>query len=600
MTTTLGPTSTRAAAAPATDPTTAARYRVRRAFARIAEVDRPEVWITLRAEEDVLADLVDVHRRADAGQRLPLAGVLVAVKDNIDVAGLPTTAAAPSFASTPDVSAPCVQRLVDAGAVVLGKTNLDQFATGLVGVRSPYGAVRHATLPDRVSGGSSSGSAVAVALDVVDLALGTDTAGSGRVPAALHGLVGIKTTVGLVPTDGVVPACRSFDVVTTFSRDVALGRLATSVMTRPGSPAARSAPADARLGLRWRPVVAVPVAANLEALDPAWREAFATVPDRLAALGAEVVERDVAPLLDAARLLYDGALVAERYAAVGAAVDAGGPDLDPTVAAIIGAGRDVPAHRYVTDRAGLDRTRTVLRDLLDGVDLLVTPTTTEHPTIAAVQADPVAINARMGTFTNFVNLLDLAAVALPAGVEAAGTPLGVTVLARAFEDDLALDLAARWLGEPTGAGEVPLVSTAATALLAVFGAHLRGQPLHHELEALGARFLHPVRTSARYRLVALGTTPPKPGLVRVGTEGGASIAGELYEISVGGLGAFLRDLPAPMTLGAVTLDDGSSVVGFGCTHEAVAGARDVTAAGSWPAYLAERSGAGTTGGASTP
>jgi len=567
--------------------------RVRRAWARIAEVDRPEVWITLRTEEDVLADAARVDARRRDGEELPLAGVLLAVKDNIDVAGLPTTAAAPSFAAVAARSAPCVDRLVDAGAIVVGKTNLDQFATGLVGVRSPYGAVRHATHPELVSGGSSSGSAVAVALGIVDLALGTDTAGSGRVPAALHGIVGIKTTPGLVPTDGVVPACRSFDVVTTFTRDVALGRLATSLLV-----GGRRVPADARLGLRRRPVVGVPRAADLGPLEPAYREAFRAVPDRLRALGARVVEVDVSALLAAARLLYDGALVAERYAAVGPAVEAGGDDLDPTVASIIRAGRDVPAHAYVADRARLDATRARLDDLLDGLDLLVTPTTTEHPAIDDVLADPVAINARMGTYTNFVNLLDLAAVSVPAGtVPADGPhgprPFGVTVLARAAEDDLALDLAQRWTAAtampaattPPGPSVLAAAGVPTTTLLVV-GAHLRGQPLHHELEDLGARFVRAARTTDAYRLVALPTVPRKPGLVPTAPGVGAPVEGELYELSTGALGAFLARLPAPMTLGPVTLEDGTCVVGFGCSPVAAAGAEDITALGSWRAYLA--------------
>jgi len=564
--------------------------RVRRAWARIAEVDRPEVWITLRAEGDVLADAARVDARRRDGEELPLAGVLLAVKDNIDVAGLPTSAAAPSFAAVARRSAPCVERLVDAGAVVVGKTNLDQFATGLVGVRSPYGAVRHATHPELVSGGSSSGSAVAVALGVVDLALGTDTAGSGRVPAALHGIVGIKTTPGLVPTEGVVPACRSFDVVTTFTRDVALGRLATSLLVG----GRRRVPADARLGLRRRPVVGVPRAADLGPLEPAYREAFGAVPARLRALGARVVEVDVSALLAAARLLYDGALVAERYAAVGPAVEAGGDDLDPTVASIIRAGRDVPAHAYVADRARLDATRARLEDLLDGLVFFVKPTTTEHPAIDDVLADPVAINARLGTYTNFVNLLDLAAVSVPAGTVPGGRhgprPFGVTVLARTGEDDLALDLAHRWTGgAPDGAPVAPSVLAAAgvpTTTLLVVGAHLRGQPLHHELEDLGARFLRAARTADAYRLVALPTVPRKPGLVPTAPGAGARVEGELYELSTGALGTFLARLPAPMTLGPVTLEDGTRVVGFGCSPAATAGAEDITALGSWRAYLA--------------
>ncbi|ROS25814.1 allophanate hydrolase [Cellulomonas sp. PhB150] len=565
---------------------TMAEQRVRDAYARIAAADRPEVWIALVPEADALAAARVVDARVAAGADLPLAGLTLAVKDNIDVAGMLTTAGCPSYATSPagrpgpaPVTAPAVERLVAAGAVLLGKTNLDQFATGLVGTRSPFGAVRHATLPDRVSGGSSSGSAVAVALGIADIGLGTDTAGSGRVPAAFGGIVGIKTTVGLVPTSGVIPACRTYDVVTTFTRDLALGVLATRLMvgTDPTDPSGRPWPADVRLGLRAAPVVAVPRPDDLLPLSPTWRAAFAAAVASVRATGASTVEVDVSPMLEAARLLYDGAIVAERYEAVGAFLDTAPPDADPTVAAIIAAGRDVAAHAYVADRATLAAAAARTEEILAGADLLLLPTTTEHPTIAAVQADPVAINRRLGTYTNFVNMLDLAAVAVPAGTVDGG-PFGVTVLARAFDDQLALDLSARLLRESVGS-----VVEAGVDVLVV-GAHLRGQPLHPELEALGARFVASVRTSAAYRLVALDTVPRKPGLVRTGS--GSPIAGEVWRMSAGALGSFLAALPAPMSLGRAELEDGSWVVGFGCTAEAGAAGVDVTDAGGWVAALA--------------
>jgi len=559
-----------------------AEARVRAAYARIDEVDRPEVWITLVPPAVALEAARAVDLRLDAGEALPLAGLTVAVKDNIDVAGLPTTAACPSYATavggrpgTPRATAPAIQALVDAGAVVLGKTNLDQFATGLVGVRSPYGAVRHATLPDRVSGGSSSGSAVAVALGIADIGIGTDTAGSGRVPAAFGGLVGIKTTLGLVPTTGVVPACRTYDVVTTFTRDLALGVRATRVMTGadPRDPVRRGWPADVRLGLRAAPVVAVPRDEDLAPLSPGWRAAFEAAVDGIHATGAQVRTVDISGMLAAARLLYDGAIVAERYEAVGAFL-ADAPDADPTVRSIILAGRDTPAHAYIDDRARLAVAKVDAAAVLDGCDLLVLPTTTEHPTIAAVQADPVGINRRLGTYTNFVNLLDLAAVAIPAG-EADGGPFGITLVSRAFDDQLGLDLAARLLG-----AEAPSVVDDGVDVLVV-GAHLRGQPLNAELEELGARFGRAVRTSDAYRLVALDTQPRKPGLLRVGPGGGAPIAGEIWRLSPGALGTLLAGLPGPMMLGRVELADGTWVVGFGCTVESGAAGSDITAAGGW-------------------
>jgi allophanate hydrolase len=566
--------------------TGAAEARVRLAYARISEVDRPEVWIALRPMDEALGAARAVDARTAAGAALPLAGLTLAVKDNIDVLGSPTTAACPSFATDPAgrpgpaaASAPAIQALVDAGAVVLGKTNLDQFATGLVGVRSPYGAVRHATLPERISGGSSSGSAVAVALGIADIGIGTDTAGSGRVPAAFGGIVGIKSTVGLVPTTGVVPACRTFDVVTTFTRDLELGVLATRLMTGvdPKDPSRRSWPAEVRLGLRAAPVVAVPRDEDLTVLSPGWRSAFALAVAAVRATGARTRTVDVSGMLDAARLLYDGAIVAERYEAVGAFLE-NAPDADPTVAAIIAAGRDITAHAYVTDRARLASARVAAHQLLDGCDVLLLPTTTEHPTIAAVRADPVAVNRRLGTYTNFVNLLDLAAVAIPAG-EADGGPFGVTVLARAFDDQLAIDLAARLLGTAGG-----LVVAGGIQVLVV-GAHLRGQPLNGQLESVGARFERSVRTSDAYRLVALGTNPRKPGLLRTGPGDGAPITGEVWRMSPAALGTFLADLPAPMNLGPVELFDGTWVVGFGCTVEAGAAGTDITSAGGWVAAL---------------
>lgn len=564
-----------------------AEARVRSAYARIAEVERPEVWIELLPVDEVLAVARAVDARVAAGAELPLAGLTLAVKDNVDVRGLPTTAACPSFATDPrgrpgpaKASAPAVQALVDAGAVVLGKTNLDQFATGLVGVRSPFGVVRHATLPDRISGGSSSGSAVAVALGIADIGIGTDTAGSGRVPAAFGGLVGIKTSLGLVPTVGVVPACRSYDVVTTFTRDLELGVLATRLMTGvdPLDPARRAWPVDVRLGLGAAPLVAVPRDEDLAPLSPSWRAAFERAVDAVRATGAQTRTVDISGMLAAARLLYDGAIVAERYEAIGSFLE-GAVDADPTVATIIAAGRDITADAYVADRAQLAAARVEAMAVLEDCDLLLLPTTTEHPTIAAVQADPLTINRRLGTYTNFVNLLDLAAVAIPAG-EADGGPFGVTVLARAFDDQLAVDLAARLLGT---AGAL-LVDGGVEVL--VVGAHLRGQPLNGQLEALGARFERSVRTSDAYRLVALTTRPKKPGLLRVGPGAGAPIAGEVWRMSAGALGRFLAELPEPMSLGQVELSDGTRVVGFGCTVEAGAAGTDITASGGWVAALA--------------
>jgi allophanate hydrolase len=555
--------------------------RVRAAYERIEAADRPEVWITLRPLEEALADAVAVEARLEAGEKLPLAGCTLAVKDNIDVAGLPTTAGCPAYAYDPEVSAPAVERLVAAGAIVLGKTNLDQFATGLVGTRSPYGAVRDALRPDRVSGGSSSGSAVAVALRMADLALGTDTAGSGRVPAAFQGLAGIKPTRGLVPTLGVVPACRTLDCVTVLARELALAERAMGLMTGPtaADPTSRSWPPDAPLGAPPAPRVGIPPAEQLGALGPGGAEAFAVAVARVAETGARLVEIDLEPFLAAARLLYDGAFVAERHAAVGAFVRAHRDAVDPTVGAIVDAAGDLAAHDLVSDGERLDRLRLDAATQLAAIDALLLPTVPDQPTIADVAADPVGVNSRMGTYTNFCNLLDLCAVAVPAG-EAAGGHFGVTVLAPAFADRVAADVAGLLAGAGDAAWGPPGVA------LFVVGAHRSGQPLNGELTGRGAHLARMTVTSADYRLYRLDTEPPKPGLVRV-DRGGAAIEGELWLLPPAGLASLLAALPPPMALGRVRLADGSEPIGFLCEPAAVDGAADITRHGSWSAYLAE-------------
>lgn len=393
---------------------------------------RPEAWIELRPQQDVTAELIAVLGRHEAGVRLPLAGLLFAVKGNIDVAGIDTTAACPAFAYRPDADATAVAHLRAAGAVALGSTNLDQFATGLVGSRSPYGAVRHAIDPSRISGGSSSGSSVAVALGAADFALGTDTAGSGRVPAAFHGLIGLKPTKGLVSTAGVVPACRSFDVVSVLAAEL---DLAETVLTVISGPDARDPLSRAGTAPRFRETarVGVPLPGQLGDLAPGWAEAFDAETARWAEAGAEMVPVDIEVFLATARMLYDGAFVAERYAAVGAFVDAHPDEVDPTVGGIISRAGELPAWRLAHDQERLARAAVQVREVFGRIDALLLPTTTEHPTMAAVAADPVGVNSRLGRFTNFANLLDLAALAYPAGV-VHGLPFGVQLVAPAFTD----------------------------------------------------------------------------------------------------------------------------------------------------------------------
>lgn len=559
----------------------AARERVSQAYARVAEVDRPEIWISLRNPEEAFAEAAAVDAAVAAGERLPLAGKAFAVKDNIDVAGLPTTAGCPAFAYDAAADAVVVARLRAAGAVALGKTNLDQFATGLVGTRSPYGAVRDAVRPDRVSGGSSSGSAVAVALGIADMALGTDTAGSGRVPAAFQAVVGLKPTRGLFSLRGVVPAAKSLDCVSVFAANLADALELAAILNAvdPADPYSRDWPADAPLGAHPPPRVAVAAAAQLAALTDDGLAAYQATAKDLEAAGAVLVTVDISPLTEAASLLYDGSFVADRYAAVGTFIESHPADVDPTVGRIIRAARDIPAHRLVRDQERIAELATQAAQLFEGVDALLLPTAPAQPLLTEVAADPVGVNARIGVFTNFCNLLDLCAIAVPAG-HADGGAFGVTVFAPAFRDAVAADVAGlldrsvrqAYFGPPE-------------IRLAVFGAHLTGHPLNGQLA--GGRLLRPIATEATYRMFALPTAPPKPGVVRV-TAGGRRIAGELWSLPPAALGQLLSRLPLPMALGPVRLDDGTEAVGFLCQPDALAGAADITDFGSWPAYLASR------------
>ncbi|MFD4568684.1 allophanate hydrolase [Streptomyces sp. NPDC058467] len=543
--------------------------RVRQAYARIEAVDRPEVWIGLRPQTEAEQEARAIDARVAAGEHLPLAGKLFAAKGNIDVAGLPTTAACPAYAYTPWEDAPVVARLRTAGALALGTTNLDQFATGLVGTRSPHGAVRNALDPTRISGGSSSGSAVAVALCIVDFALGTDTAGSGRVPAAFNGIVGLKPTRGLVPTTGVVPACASLDCVTVFARTLPEAEQALAFMA---SPSGRELPAlPQRAPGPWR--IAVPPTAQLGELDEGWAEAYETAVERLAAAGAEIRHLDLTPFTDAAAMLYEGAFVAERYTAVGSFIDKliaeGDTGLDPTVAGIITRARDIPAHQLYADQDRLAALRTRALTQLGDADALLLPTAPGHPTLAEVAADPLGANARLGRFTNSTNLFDLAAVAVPAGLTPAGLPFGVMLIGPAFTDERLARLAR--LLQPR-------------LRLAVVGAHLSGQPLNPQLLSLGAEWERTTATAPVYRLHALSTAPPKPGLVHVG-EGGAAVETEVWRLSAEGLGQLLAALPRPMVLGQVELADGTHAPGFLCEPDALPGTTDITAYGGWRAYL---------------
>ena len=565
-------------------------------LARIAKLDRPEIWIS-RVDEAALlvqAGKLDAQLLAQGAAVLaqqPLFGIPFAVKDNIDVAGLPTTAACPAFAYTPSRSATVVERLQSAGALLVGKTNLDQFATGLVGTRSPYGAVRNAKFPDYVSGGSSSGSGASVGLGLVAFSLGTDTAGSGRVPAGLNGIVGLKPTRGLISARGVVPACRTLDCVSIFAQTVSDAW--TALQSASGYDAEDGYSRNiAMLGVKRRSYrIALP--ARLEFYGDAQAEqAFALTVARLKALpNVDFGEIDFAPFAQAASLLYQGPWVAERLAAVGSFYDAHKADMDPTVAGIVGQGANYDAVATFNATYRLADLRRDAEAQLQGYDLLLVPTTPTMHTIAAVQADPVRLNSQLGYYTNFVNFFDMAALAVPADARADGMPAGVTLIAPCGGDQLLAAAAQALLPATAGATAVagdPLPFNEATVQLAVVGAHLDGQPLNWQLLERGARKLALTTTASCYTLYALpDTTPPKPGLARA-AHGGRAIEIEIWEMPVRRFGEFVAEVPPPLAIGSVQAADGRWVKGFVCEPEALHGAIDISHFGGWRAFLASK------------
>lgn len=586
----------------AADPAAAPRWlRARwREICRSSNGARDPAWISLATRAQLEEQLGVLAERVPG--ECPLYGVPFAIKDNIDVAGWTTTAACPDFAYEAQETARVVQRLMQAGAVLLGKTNLDQFATGLVGTRSPYGAVRNAFSAQHVSGGSSSGSASVVARGLVAFALGTDTAGSGRVPAGFNNLVGVKPTPGLVSNAGVVPACRTLDCVSLLTLTAADAATVYSVIAgSDGCDAAEpvfNRPASARYALPPRARVGVPAVPFFT--SDAARAAFGSAVDHLRALDCTHGAFEFAPFAEVAALLYEGPWTAERYAVAGALIERDAPGLDPVVAAVVRTGR---RHSAVDAFNALYRVRELeaqTRGVWDRFDMLMVPTAPGLPTLAEVAADPVARNSELGTYTNFVNLLGLAAVAAPYGFTADGLPFGVTFIAPGGADWALIEHAARWqrsLGLPLGAhlrGLEPADTRIATrppgaVRLAVVGAHLAGMPLHYQLTARGARLNAVTHTASRYRLYALnGTEPAKPGLAR--TEDGAAIAVEVYDMPAGALGTLLAEIPPPLGLGTIELADGSWVKGFICEPQALQHAQDITGYGGWRAYAAANEG----------
>jgi allophanate hydrolase len=593
---------------------------LRRVHQQALESRALHLWITLLDWDQVERQLREAEAKRAAGQTLPLYGVPFAVKDNIDVQGVLTTAACPSFARVAAASGPVVDALCAAGAIVLGKTNLDQFATGLVGTRSPYGVCASAFDARYISGGSSSGSALAVALGQVSFALGTDTAGSGRVPAALNNVVGFKPTRGWLSTRGVVPACRSLDCVSVFAGNVADAWRVLEVTAGfdPIDAFSRAAPPGAvSFGARTGSPQAEPFRFGIPSLteleffgDKAAEHAFHEAVKHLEQLGGQAVEIAFAPFQQAAELLYHGPWLAERAVAFGEYVARDVPGLDPTVTQIVrGANRHDAADTFRAQYRLQELARQVAAVWRD-IDVLVVPTTATNYTLEQIAENPIETNARLGIYTNFTNLLDLCGIAIPTGFKAENQPFGVTLLAPAFTDRTVMQLGERlhesWPGT-VGATGTPVAAATADAApkrtlrsvapvararqtiqLAVVGAHLEGQPLHRELLELGARLESRTRSAPQYRLFALaGTVPPKPGLIRA-SAGGSSIELEVYRLDPTAFGQFVSTVAAPLGIGNVELESGQWVKGFVCESVATEGATEISQFGGWRAYLASR------------
>lgn len=569
------------------------------------EIDRAgklPVWISLVDRADSLRRARTLESDPDA-RALPLYGIPFAVKDNFDVAGMTTTAACPAFARVAAETATVVERLLDAGAILIGKTNMDQFATGLVGTRSPYGACSSIFDERYISGGSSSGSAVAVARGLVSFALGSDTAGSGRVPAAFNQLVGLKPTRGWLSTHGLLPACRTLDCVSIFAetcRDASCvfaairGYDAADPYSRVPAPGQEATPWTA--GSRFRfGVPRVPEFFGDRDAATCYNIASA----ELVALGGVAVEFDYTPFRKAAELLYKGPWVAERVAAIREFLE-GDPDtLDPTVKSILHCARTLSAVDAFEGTYALKALVAECATVWSDVDFLLLPTTPTQYTIAEVQADPVGLNSNLGYYTNFVNLMDLAAVAVPAGFKPNGLPFGASLIGPAFTDEgllLIADRLHRKLAVTLGGSSRALAPTPAIAAaqvpkgcvpVAVVGAHLTGQPLNWQLTQRNARLMATTRTHGDYRLFALANTaPPKPGLVYSPGYGGEGIEIEVWAMPEATVGSFLNAIPAPLGLGTIRLSSGSAVKGFICEPAGLEDACEITRQGGWRNYLA--------------
>ncbi len=558
-------------------------------IARLAAYDahQPQVWISRTSPDALRAAARAIDARVAAGEHLPLAGVPYAAKDNIDVAGMETTAACPAFAYRPERSASVIERLEAAGAICVGKTNLDQFATGLVGTRSPYGIPRNAYNRDYVSGGSSSGSAVAVAAGLVAFGLGTDTAGSGRVPAAFNHLVGFKPSKGRWSNRGLVPACRTIDCITVFTDALADAEAVDAVLAGFDAVDAYSrAPADVPLtGKR----IGVPRRDSRVFFGDVKAEYLYDRALETLARDAEIVEIDIAPLIEAARLLYGGPWVAERAAAIAPLLASNPEAIHPVVREVVAPGAEMLATELWNGIYRLAELQRWTQTLWADVDALAFPTTGTTYRVAELLAAPVALNSNLGFYTNFVNLLDMAAVAVPAGARDNATGFGITLIGPAHSDRALIALAGDYLSAAALPPPPPLDlgDHMDTVKLAVVGAHLEGMPLHWQLTSRNATFVGAFTTAPTYRLYAMAdSVPPKPALVH--SQDGAAIALEVYELGMGEFGSFVTEVPPPLAIGTVQLADGTSVKGFVAEPRALAGAQDITHMGGWRAYIASQ------------
>lgn len=567
---------------------------------RDAEADLG-IWITPLPAAELLARAESLRSRDPAS--LPLYGIPFAIKDNIDLAGLPTTAACPDFAYTPRESAFVVQRLMDAGAIPVGKTNLDQFATGLVGTRSPYGVCRNSFDRDYVSGGSSSGSAVAVALGLASFSLGTDTAGSGRIPAAFNNLVGWKPSCGALSTRGMVPACQSLDAMSVFALTAEdawrVAGVARAFDAADPWSRRRETPVNANWSLRPGIRIGVPLPSQREFFgNKAYADLFESSIERAAGLGCVIVPVDIEAFLETARLLYEGPWVAERHIATEPLIVEHPEAMLPVTRQIIEAGARATATEAFRAQYRLQALKAATAGVWRDIDTMLLPTAGDHHRIDEDLADPIRLNSRLGRYTNFVNLLDLAAVAVPAGFTPRGMPFGVTLIAPAWQDPDLLRLGARLQRsalDRAGATTLPLpreegfsfVEEDDSIDVAVCGAHLSGLPLNGQLTSRGARRVETTHSANCYRLVLLpGDAPRRPGMVRVANGQGVRVDVEIWRVPAAQFGSFVAGIPSPLGIGKLQLADGREVCGFVCEGLAAQNAVDISHFGGWRAYLA--------------